>query len=612
MTLTAYKRLSYIFFAGLLPLITWLTYSFSYQYLVDKELASVGGQLRLFASDLEAEIEKYSFLPRVLSRNQKFKDLLSRDNVTETVISDNNRDLSYINSVSKTEVIYLMRPDGTTIAASNWDADDSFIGGNFRFRPYFKNAIAGREGRYFALGTTSGRRGYYFSAPVQTQISEPAVGVVVVKVNIDKLEESWQDYAMTFLVTDNNGVVFSSNNPQWRFRTLHPLSETALLDIRNNQQYPEDILKQTTLRESKSYPGLLSIGLNDKPEPFLSAQKAVSALNWNVYALKSASGLHRAALGYAALAALLAGLSWGLIYLSSLRRFNLREKFELKQQSERQLKEAHDKLEQRVVQRTQALSESNEILEQEITDRRFAESELRRTQKELIHTAKLATLGQLASGITHELNQPLAAIYNYAENAQQFLSHNNLEQTNTNLVEILKLSERMSDLTTQLKTFAHKTDDQIGITDLNKCIHNALTIIKSRLNASNTRVTLNLLSGIQVNANDIRLEQVFINLFSNAMDAMQDSEHRLITLEQTVEGEWINTRVIDSGPGIEQSRLPHIFDAFFTTKRVGVGLGLGLSISSEIIQNLGGKLRASNPASGGAQFEVLIPRAMHL
>ncbi len=606
MVTSIFKSLSLIIFAVLLPLTAWVTYSVSYQYLVGKELTSVRSQLGLFASDLEAEIEKYSFLPRVLSRNQKFKDLLSKHDASQNMLSNINRDLAYINTVSNTEVVYLMRLDGTTVAASNWDAEDSFVGENFTFRPYFQNAIAGREGRYFALGTTSGRRGYYFSAPVQTNANKPPIGIVVVKVNIDKLEQSWQDYAMTFLVTDTNGVVFSSNNPKWRFRTLHPLSKDALLDIRNNQQYPVDILKQTTLVPSKSYPGLLSIDLSDRLEQFLSAQQAIPTLNWNVYALKPASGLKKAALGYAAFAALLAVLSWGLVYLSSLRRYNLREKLELKQRSERQLKEAHDKLEQRVVQRTHALSESNKILKQEITDRRFAEDELRRTQKELIHAAKLATLGQLASGITHELNQPLAAINNYAENAQKFLSQNNSEQTRSNLFEILKLSERMSDITTQLKTYSYKTDDQIGATDLNKCIHNALAIIKSRIKASKTSVSFELLSDAQVYANDIRLEQVFINLFGNALDAMQDSDHRLIKLKQTAKEGWISTRVIDSGPGIEKSQLPHIFDAFFTTKTVGVGLGLGLSISSEIIQNLGGRLRASNHASGGAQFEILL------
>ncbi len=610
MSISLYKRFSYLVILGLLPLIAWITYSLSYRYLLEKDLSAVAGQLSFFASDLEAEIEKFSFLPRVLSRNQKLKHLLSQDGVSATLISDVNQDLNYINAVSNTEVIYLMRPEGTTIAASNWDAEDSFVGGNFVFRPYFKNAIAGQEGRYFALGTTSLRRGYYFSAPVSGNLTSPPLGVIVVKVNIDKLEETWQEYAMTFLVTDNNGVVFSSNSPDWRFRTLHPLSEDALLDISSNQQYPVDILKQTTLTPDKSYPGLLSIVLNGKSEQYLSSQQSISALNWNVYALRPASGLTKAALGYTALASLLALLSWGLIHLSSLRRFNLREKFELKQRSERQLKEAHDKLEQRVVQRTQALSENNQILKQEISDRRFAENELRRTQKELIHAAKLATLGQLASGITHELNQPLAAISNYAENAQQFLSKKNVEQTNTNLMEILKLSERMSNITTQLKTFSHKTDDQIGITDINKCIHNALAIIKSRLKASNTSVTLNLLSNAQVFANDIRLEQVLINLFSNAMDAMQESGNPLITLEQKNEDGWITTRVIDSGPGIDETQLPHIFDAFFTTKSVGVGLGLGLSISSEIIQNLGGQLRASNHASGGAQFEFKLKCAI--
>jgi len=320
MSATLKKRVSFLLVLVLLPLTAWITYSLSYQYLLEKDLTSAQGQLGLFASDLEAEIEKFSFLPRVLSRNQKFKNLLLPDKQSSALISSVNQDLSYVNAVSNTEVIYLMRPEGTTIAASNWDATDSFIGGNFVFRPYFKNAIAGLEGRYFALGTTSKRRGYYFSAPVPGERAKPPAGVIVVKVNIDKLEESWQEYAMTFLVTDNNGVVFSSNSPEWRFRTLRPLSASALRDISNNQQYPVDILKPTKLVPSKHYSGLLSISLGDKPQQFLSAQQSIEALDWNIYALKPASGLRKAAFGYSAFAALLVLLSWGLLHLSALRR----------------------------------------------------------------------------------------------------------------------------------------------------------------------------------------------------------------------------------------------------------------------------------------------------
>ena len=604
MSLPVYKRLSLFLLIVLLPLIAWLSYSLAYRYLQQSERQNMHNQLDLFSSELQTSIEKFAFLPRVLARKQKLKQLLSQPGTSPNLAGDINLDLAYINGVSNTDVIYLMRLDGTTIAASNWDANDSFIGGNFGFRPYFKNAIAGRDGRYFALGTTSKRRGYYFSSPVYNRSNVEAIGVIVVKVNIEKLENAWQKYTTTFLVTDLNGVVFSSNQADWQFTALNPLSKPTIERIKQDQQYPLDILKQVTLIPGPKQSGLVSIDRSGGIHRYLQTQQEIPSLNWNIYALKSVASLNKTALSYSALASLLTFLSLALVHLAILRRYNLREKFEIKRQSEQQLMEAHNKLEQRVVNRTRDLSEANRILEQEISERRRAEHNLQKSQKELIHAAKLATLGQLASGISHELNQPLAAISNYAENAIQFLQMNQLEQTDQNLEQILKLAERMSNITAHLKTFSHKTDDHKGPTDVNQCIHHALALMKARLRTSTTRVSLELIDRAEVLANPIRLEQVFINLFSNALDAMEKAPEKEIIVRQTSTENTIVTTIIDSGSGIDPDRLPHIFDAFYTTKSVGVGLGLGLSISSEIIQSLGGELRAANHKTRGARFEV--------
>lgn len=139
---------------------------------------------------------------------------------------------------------------------------------------------------------------------------------------------------------------------------------------------------------------------------------------------------------------------------------------------------------------------------------------------------------------------------------------------------------------------------------MNQCIHHALTLMKPRLRASATRISLELVDRAEVLANPIRLEQVFINLFSNALDAMENADEKEIIVRQTSTESTIVITIIDTGSGIDPDRLPHIFDAFYTTKSVGVGLGLGLSISSEIIQSLGGELRATNQENRGARFEV--------
>jgi len=609
MTLPAYKRTRLLLLILLLPLLALGSYSLSFRYLLQSQQHDISSQLALFSSDLETSIEKFAFLPRVLARKQKLKQLLSQPDSSPNLFNDINQDLAYINDTADTEVIYLMRLDGTTIAASNYDASDSFIGGNFGFRPYFKNAIAGHDGRYFALGTTSRRRGYYFSSPVYGPQNSQTIGVIVVKVNIENLEQGWQKYTTTFLITDANSVVFSSNQPGWQFSTLKPLPQQTMERIKQDQQYPLEILQPVKLRPSQRHPALVSIDHAGTTRRYLRKQQRIPSLDWDIYALRTVSGLNRAALGYAALATLLGFLSLALLHLAIQRRQNLREKLELKRQSDQQLKAAHNALEQRVIDRTRDLSESNRILEQQIAVRRQAEQALQKTQKELIHTAKLATLGQLASGISHELNQPLAAISNYAENAIQFLKMHETGQTELNLQEILKLSERMSNITAHLKTFSHKTDDQRGPTDIGQCIDNAVALMKPRLRQSGTRMSIKLLDHPQVMANPIRLEQVFINLLSNALDAMQGVGNQQITIRQEKTDTTLITILTDTGPGINSEQLEHIFDAFYTTKSVGVGLGLGLSISSGIIQSVGGKLRAGNQPGMGARFEIELNKA---
>jgi len=141
--------------------------------------------------------------------------------------------------------LYVIDRDGLTLAASNWDSPAPFVGSNFAFRPYFQAAIQGQTGRYPALGTTSNKRGYYYAYPVTTDDNPPEapLGVVVVKVGVDAIEQNWLNVPERLLVSDANGVVFISNQQNWRFRLLEALTPSRLQAIHASRQYAATELK---------------------------------------------------------------------------------------------------------------------------------------------------------------------------------------------------------------------------------------------------------------------------------------------------------------------------------------------------------------------------------
>ncbi len=243
------------------------------------------------------------------------------------------------------------------------------------------------------------------------------------------------------------------------------------------------------------------------------------------------------------------------------QRWRLRRERELFAERERRtLAQARDELERNVELRTHDLMETNRLLSDEIEERRRAEENLRQTRDELIQAAKLAVLGQLAAGINHELNQPLAAIRAYAENARTFLERQRLEAADANLAQVVELTERMAEISAQLRQFSRKSSSSLTAVSVQACFRYALRLYQNRLH--------------DVEVED---ERVFIG-------------------------------VSDSGPGIPEVHLARIFEPFFTTKSPGSGLGLGLSISARIIRDLSGNIDASNVPGAGARFTITLPR----
>ncbi len=580
--------------AALMLLLSWYVGEIQREALLDELELQARQELDLYVSHLEGQLDRYAFLPPLLAGDFRLQSLLIAPRNREQQ-QQVNLFLSYVNEIAGSLDVYLMDAKGLTLAASNWQDERTFVGSNFSFRPYFTEAMEGRAGRYFALGTTSGRRGYYFSSPVG-EPDEP-LGVVAVKIDIDTLENSWLNQETELIVTDPDGVIFVATRPQWRYRTLQPLSVEAIARIRESRRYPKVNLTPVFFKQQDTRPSgaqILQLGepggagyismATDMPQAgwrvrLLISQKVVVPQVWQTRLL--------------AMALLLLLVTAGWLYSQRWRRRRERE-------AERRLvmQEALEELERRVDRRTLDLTQANLRLRQEV-------EEHERTRDELIQAAKLAALGQMSAGINHELNQPLAAMRTYADNARTYLARGNLDQVGWNLQQIRELTDRMAQISGQLKVFSRKSSGQRIRVSLRACIEGARRIVRTRVEQADAQLLVDLpADDLFVAADMVQLEQVLVNLIGNACDVLQGQPLRQIRVGARRIGAQVQLKVHDSGPGIAEANLDMIFDPFFTTS--DAGLGLGLSISHTIAQRLGGSLSAANAATGGAVFTLTL------
>ncbi len=592
--------------------LLWLTSVVMYQRGLDRLSEEGTIKLDLFVTYLQGVLKTYETLPELLAINHSLVNALlnpGEDKRIDTL----NRYLATINSISDTADTYLMDAEGLTIAASNWQTEHPFVGRNFSFRPYFQEAMKGQLGRYFALGTTSSRRGYYFAYPVRKD--GRILGVVVIKINIDQVEKAWGHKKDIFLVTDPDGVVFITTNAQWRFHTLRLLAPEVRKRIIESRRYPNTELARLSKVERTLGPGrqlaqLYKNAGDSGNHDYLLLTRSMPEAGWNIHVLADIGEVRRNVLWDCIMVGSILVMSYMLLLLLVQRRFRMTELERIRQESRRALEEANEKLENRVQERTGELTETNKLLRREIQDRQRTEAALKKTRNELIHAAKMAVLGQMSAGINHELNQPLAAIRSYTDNGRQFLEKGRLEEAKWNLEQIGELTERMAKIGVQLKLFSRKAGSQIDIVPLHGVIDGALEILRHSIRKVAVQVQVRLTpEDMEVKANNVLLQQVLVNLIGNAVQAVEEHGEGKVCIEAEIDGARARIRVRDNGPGIREADIPHIFDPFFTTKKSGQGLGLGLTISDRILREMNGKIRLAANSERGACFEIALDKA---
>ncbi|PZQ43506.1 MAG: two-component sensor histidine kinase [Ectopseudomonas oleovorans] len=563
--------------AGLLVSL-WLGGRYAEQRAWDERSVEARGQLQLYAQSIRTLVERFSSVPEVLALDSDIRSLLRAPHDRQLRLALNQR-LERLNAAAGSTVLYLLDAQGETLVASNWRDWSSFVGNNYAFRPYFQNALREGGARYFAVGVTTGIPGYFLSHVVRDEDGS-LIGVLVVKLELEELQREWVDQPGVLLVADSHQVAILSNRPAWRFRTLQALDDQARAELIDVRKYAEQALKPLPSRVHRYIDDETAWTRMDGPDgarDYLWQRMTLPDEGWTLHLLSDPGNLADARLSYRlAAAGVWMTFAFLLLFLAQRRK------------NQRLQAGIRERLEREVALRT---------------------AELRQAQDGLVHAAKMAALGQMSAALAHEINQPLTALQMQLGSLRLLLDSGRPEAVRDGLQRIDGLLQRMAALTGHLKTFARKTP--AGLSErlcLGDVLEQALQLLAPRMRSEQVELRTQIDDEAEVLGDAIRIEQVILNLLHNALDAMAESETRILLVRIVREDDGCLLSVEDSGGGIAEETLGRVFEPFFTTKPVGQGLGLGLAVSYGIVRDLGGTLEAHN-GELGAVFTLRLPAA---
>ncbi|MFT6915337.1 MAG: two-component system C4-dicarboxylate transport sensor histidine kinase DctB [Motiliproteus sp.] len=702
------RRLKSLNSRSIFCLVVLLTLLFSWQaynYSRDWSLAELHqhGENRLLAyiSGIRRDLKRFKPMPYVLSQSAEVKQLLLEDNAAQE--KKVNRFLEQTNQVAGTSHWAVLDTQGQVIASSDWRSTRSEMGKRYAKQPFFLEALAGEEFGGYRSSNEDLSPLYFLSAPIYHQ--ERLIGVAVVSVDLQRLQDNWPASGEHLAVSDRSGVIFLSSLESMRYQRLPDPGAAHAESVTLPYRWRPELLQDDT----RIF--LLKDRVKDSTgNGYLVQSVQLDDLHWNVHFLSELTPMQRRlrsvllfSLGGGLAAALLvlfirerrlkilslletrelrlsneaqqraviSNTQAGLIVLDAhgrVRFINPRAQtdFGVRQEqilslpiatllaapaAQSQLQNLSAKLSDRfhfkpinlleglgvrgdgshiplmisinpiaweggdgylatVIDITKrkraehALKQANEVLEQRVQTRTRA---LHDAQAELIQQSKLAALGTLSTAIAHELNQPLTAIRTSAFSTRLLLERGQYPMAEKTLSQIVQMTERMALITQQLKTFAHKRMEKLQPVSVRHTLDQVLPMFAARLSAEQVTLQIAGEPPTEVLADQPRLEQVLINLISNALDAMLDSDRKQLSILLEEESEYASIAIGDTGTGLSEAAREQLFDPFFTTKKIGRGLGLGLSISHGIALDLAGSLSADNQLDGGAIFTLRLP-----
>ncbi|EAR51697.1 C4-dicarboxylate transport sensor protein [Oceanicola granulosus HTCC2516] len=519
---------------------------------------------------------------RLVNQLQRFRELAvllaNHDEIRQVAASDRAADiLLRVRDLTGSLDILVVGADGTERLSAIASAPEAHGG-----RGYFERAMDGALGVAHLRSPRWERRAFLFAAPIFAP-EGPVRGAVVVAVDADAIEQTWRGDRPTVFFTDAGGTVFLSNRSEL----------VGLARAGSGEGAPFVNSRARALGDSEIW----SLdGGPYLPRTALHLERDLPVIGMVGEALIDVTPARQVATLQAAAAAALCLAFGAVLFWATGRR--------------RVLAEANRRLEGRVQRRTAALSRLNADLRREVAERAAAEARLTKAQADLVQAGKLSALGQMSAGISHELNQPLMAIRSFAENGEAFLERGRPDAAATNLARIGELARRMGRIIRNLRAFARQESHPPVDVDLVAVIDTVLEMTAARARADGVALDWQRPAGpVMVRGGEVRLQQVFLNLVSNALDATAAADTRRVTLTVESAPGRVTLAVADTGPGIADPE--RIFDPFYSTKEVGEaeGMGLGLSISYGLVQGFGGAIRGRNRPGGGALFTVELDAA---
>lgn len=520
-------------------------------------------RLALYSGNLLSELRRNAIVPQLLARDPTLISALQSSDYSLST----QRLISFVEEIGAASLM-LLDGDGRTVAAT----DRARLGEPHRSSPYFIDAVRANSTIFTVIETDSG--GYSFVYSRRMEANAEVLGVIVVEVDLQKFERAWAGISDAVMVTDSTGTIILSTEPQWR-----GLEENAAL-----LRQPAQGAIQRAIRATTDWTAL-------PPDAYLQGEAVmrmetrIPFRGWKMTSFTTYESIREKVNSVIALEIMGFAILLALAFYALSRRATFRMALFQRESAE--------------------LRALNSRLKREIAERERVEKTLEVAEQTLAQSSKLAALGEMSAAVSHELNQPLAAMKTYLAGARLLLRRNRPEEALASFGRIDGLIERMGAITRQLKSYARKGADTFSPVNLSEALASSLSMMEPQLRQRHVKITQILPDEpVSVMGDRMRIEQVMVNLLRNALDATKSVSEPDIEIILAA-GDTAVLTVRDNGYGIED--IENLFEPFYTTKQPGDGVGLGLAISSGIVNDHGGRLTARNSPQGGAVFEMQLP-----
>jgi two-component system C4-dicarboxylate transport sensor histidine kinase DctB len=543
--------------------VVWVTNSLLTERFTDSTRNRAQVRMTLYAGNLISELKRSSIVPQLLARDPTLIGALNSQDFAQS----SQRLISYIDEIGAASLL-LLDNSGRVVAAS----DRNLIGANHRSDAYFVNAVRSNDTIFTVTKDENGAVMFTYSRKVEYAGSP--IGVIVVEVDLKQFQNSWAGISDAVFVSNSEGEILLATEPAWR-----GLHEEEALQLRSPSAAIQRSIQTTTDWVS------LTTSANLLGSGVMRQEARIPFQGWKMTSFTTYASVRQRVNGVLALEIMGFAILLALTFFFLSRKAQVQSRFFQRESAE--------------------LRQLNQRLQREIAEREKAEKSLQVAEQTLAQSSKLAALGEMSAAVSHELNQPLAAMKTYLAGARLLLRRKRPEEAVSSFQRIDDLIERMGAITKQLKSYARKGGDSFAPLDMRDAVNSALSMMEPQLKRRHVEITKTMpREAVMVLGDRVRIEQVIINLFRNALDATKTVKDPQIDILLAA-GETALLTIRDNGAGIED--LDSLFEPFYTTKQAGDGVGLGLAISSGIVNDLGGRLTARNATVGGAVFEVQLP-----